>query len=54
MLRIASGKTTKEIADELSLSPKTVSTYRLRLSQKMGLAGEAEVTAYVFRNRLLE
>jgi len=54
MLRIASGKTTKEIADELSLSPKTVSTYRLRLSQKMGLAGEAELTAYVFRNRLLD
>ena len=54
MLRFASGKTTKQIADELSLSPKTVSTYRLRLSQKMGLAGEAELTAYVFRNRLLE
>jgi two-component system, NarL family, invasion response regulator UvrY len=54
MLRIASGKTTKEIADELCLSPKTVGTYRLRLSQKMGLAGEAELTAYVFRNRLLE
>lgn len=54
MLRIASGKTTKEIANELSLSPKTVSTYRLRLSQKMGLTGEAELTAYVFRNRLLD
>ena len=54
MLRIASGKTTKEIADELCLSPKTVGTYRLRLSQKMGLAGEAELTAYVFRNRLLD
>lgn len=54
MLRIASGKTTKQIADELSLSPKTVSTYRMRLSEKMGLAGEAELTAYVFRNHLLE
>jgi two-component system invasion response regulator UvrY len=54
MLRIASGKSTKQIADELSLSPKTVSTYRLRLSQKMGLAGEAELTAYVFRNHLLD
>ena len=54
MLRIASGKTTKQIADELSLSPKTVSTYRLRLSEKMGLAGEAELTAYVFRHRLLD
>jgi DNA-binding NarL/FixJ family response regulator len=54
MLRIASGKTTKEIADELSLSHKTVSTYRSRLSRKMGLTGEAELTAYVFRNRLLD
>jgi DNA-binding NarL/FixJ family response regulator len=54
MLRIASGKSTKQIADELSLSAKTVSTYRLRLSQKVGLSTEAELTAYVFRNRLLE
>ena len=54
MLGIASGKKTKDIAHELSISPKTVSTYRLRLSQKMGIAGEAELTAYVFRNHLME
>ena len=54
MLRIASGKSTKQIADELSLSAKTVGTYRLRLAQKTGLSSEAELTAYVFRNRLLE
>ena len=54
MLRIASGKTTKEIASELSLSPKTVGTYRLRLSRKMALTTDAELPAYVFRNHLLD
>jgi DNA-binding CsgD family transcriptional regulator len=53
MLRIASGRSTKQIADELCLSPKTVGTYRLRLAQKMSLSTDAELTAYVFRNRLL-
>jgi DNA-binding NarL/FixJ family response regulator len=54
MLRIASGRTTKEIAAELCLSDKTVSTYRMRLARKIGLTSEAELTAYVFRNGLLE
>jgi DNA-binding NarL/FixJ family response regulator len=54
MMRIASGKTTKEIASELNLSPKTVGTYRNRLGTKMGLTTDAELTAYVFRNRLLD
>jgi DNA-binding NarL/FixJ family response regulator len=53
MLRIASGRTAKEIAEELSLSPKTVGTYRLRLGRKMGLTSDAEFTAYAFRHRLL-
>jgi DNA-binding NarL/FixJ family response regulator len=54
LMRIASGKTTKEIAGELNLSPKTVGTYRARLAQKMSLTTDAELTGYVFRNRLLE
>jgi DNA-binding NarL/FixJ family response regulator len=54
MLRIASGKSTKQIAFELCLSPKTVGTYRLRIGKKMGTASEADLTAYVFRNRLLD
>jgi len=54
MLKIASGKTVKEIAAELSLSPKTVGTYRFRLTRKMQLTTDAELTGYVFRNRLLE
>src|SRR5262249_5010828 len=54
MLRIAAGKCTKDIASELCLSPKTVGTYRIRLGKKMGVASEAELTAYVFRNGLLD
>jgi DNA-binding NarL/FixJ family response regulator len=54
LMRIAAGRTTKDIASELCLSPKTVGTYRLRLAKKMALSTEAELTAYVFRNRLLD
>ena len=54
LMRIASGKTTKEIGDELNISPKTVGTYRSRLAQKMSLSTDAELTGYVFRHRLLE
>jgi len=54
LMRIAAGKTTKDIADELHISPKTVGTYRSRLGVKMGLTTDAELTAYVFRHRLLD
>jgi len=54
LMRIASGKTTKEIAAELHISPKTVGTYRTRLGEKMGVTTDAELTAYVFRHHLLE
>ena len=54
MMRIASGKSVKEIADEMNISAKTVGTYRSRLAQKMKLSTDAELTAYVFRNHLLE
>jgi DNA-binding NarL/FixJ family response regulator len=54
MMRIASGRTVKEIAGEMNISPKTVGTYRTRLAQKMNLTTDAELTAYVFRNHLLE
>jgi two-component system, NarL family, invasion response regulator UvrY len=54
MLKIASGTSIKEIAAELGLSPKTIGTYRFRLTRKMQLTTDAELTGYVFRNRLLE
>ena len=44
--KIASGKTPSEIADEMSLSIKTVSTYRARLLEKLNLRTTAELIRY--------
>lgn len=49
---IASGKTVSEIADELSLSVTTISTYRHRLLDKMDLKNNAELTHYAINNGL--
>ena len=54
MRLIASGKTTAEIAEQLSLSPKTISTYRSRILEKMGMRSNTELTLYAVRNRLLD
>ena len=51
---IASGKTVSEIAELLTLSGKTISTYRARLLEKMGMKTNAELTRYAIQNRLLE
>lgn len=53
MCMIASGKTVKEIADKLSLSVKTISTYRARILEKMKMKTNAEVTHYAIRNELV-
>lgn len=50
---IGSGKTVGEIAAQLSLSVKTVSTYRARLLEKMGMKTNAELTSYAIRNGLV-
>ncbi len=51
---IASGKPVGAIARELSLSVKTVSTYRTRLLQKMHLSNNAELVHYAFQHHLVE
>jgi two-component system, NarL family, invasion response regulator UvrY len=51
---IGSGKTVSEIAEELGLSVKTVSTYRARILEKMNLNTNAELTRYAFENKLVE
>lgn len=51
---IASGKTVTEIARELFLSVKTISTYRQRILEKMNMKNNAELTHYVINNNLLE
>jgi DNA-binding NarL/FixJ family response regulator len=54
MCRIASGKTVGEIADEILLSVKTVSTYRSRILEKMDMKNNAELTHYCIKNGLVE
>jgi DNA-binding NarL/FixJ family response regulator len=54
MCLMASGKTVTEIAGDLSLSVKTVSTYRTRILEKMNLKTNAEVIRYALQNQLVE
>jgi two-component system, NarL family, invasion response regulator UvrY len=54
MCMIASGKSVGEIADELSLSAKTISTYRARILEKMNMKNNAELTYYAIHNRLVD
>jgi two-component system invasion response regulator UvrY len=51
---IASGKTVTEIAELLSLSDKTISTYRARLLEKMAMKTNAELTRYAIQNKLVD
>jgi len=51
---IASGKTVSEIADILALSSGTISTYRTRILEKMGLKTNAELTLYAIHNKLVD
>lgn len=53
LVKIASGKRLSEIAEELLLSPKTVSVYRTRVLEKLKLANNAELTVYAIRNNLV-
>jgi len=54
MCLIASGKSVSEIAAQLSLSVKTISTYRSRILEKMDLPNNAALTHYAIQNRLVE
>ena len=54
MQLMAGGKTLTEIAEELSLSTKTVSTYRTRLLEKMNLKTNADIIRYAIENGLIE
>jgi DNA-binding NarL/FixJ family response regulator len=52
--KIAAGRAVTEIARELSLSAKTVSTYRTRILEKMGFSTNADLTSYALRNGLIQ
>ena len=53
LVMIASGKRLADIAGDLTLSPKTVSVYRARVLEKLGLANNSELTVYAIRNGLV-
>jgi two-component system invasion response regulator UvrY len=53
MRLIASGKTVGAIAEMLSLSDKTISTYRARILEKMGMKTNAEIIHYAIQNKLV-
>ncbi len=50
MRLLASGKTVREIAEMLSVTDKTISTYRARILEKMGMKTSAELTQYALQN----
>ena len=52
LTRLGAGKSISEIAAELSLNPKTVSTYRSRLLEKLNLKTTADIIHYVIENHL--
>ena len=52
-IQIASGKTVKQIAEKLSLSIKTVSTYRTRVMRKMNMKTNVELMRYAIKNNLV-
>ena len=54
LCQLASGKTVSQIASEIPLSVKTVSTYRARILEKMSMRNNAELTRYAIQNGLVE
>jgi DNA-binding NarL/FixJ family response regulator len=51
--KLAAGASVSRIAEELFLSVKTVSTYRTRILEKMGLESNADLTYYAIKNGLI-
>jgi two-component system, NarL family, invasion response regulator UvrY len=51
---VASGHSIKEIAAALCLSEKTITTYRTRIGEKLGLSTNVELTRYAFHNQLVQ
>ena len=53
-LKLAKGETAGDIAKALSLSVKTVSTYRTRVMEKMSLTSNSDLTYYALKNKLID
>lgn len=53
-LKLAKGRSVGDVAEDLSLSVKTISTYRTRLLEKMGLETNSDLTYYALKNQLID
>ena len=53
-VRLAKGETVGDIAEGLSISVKTVSTYRTRIMEKMGLTSNSSLTYYALKNNVID
>jgi DNA-binding NarL/FixJ family response regulator len=53
-LRLAKGESVGHMAESMSLSVKTISTYRTRVMEKMGLASNSDLTYYALKNGLIQ
>lgn len=53
-LKLTGGLTVSEVAKELSLSIRTVSTYRSRVLEKLGLHSDSELTYYALKNHWID
>lgn len=51
---VARGRSQKEIAAELSLSEKTIGTYRARIAEKLGISTSVELTRYALQHHLVD
>lgn len=54
MIKLAKGKSLVDIGKEIFISPKTVSTYRMRIMEKMNFKSNSELTIYALKNSLIE
>jgi len=54
MLMVVNGETNKQISEQLCLSPKTTSTYRYRLFEKLGVENDVELTRFAIRYGLIK
>ncbi len=54
MMMITQGQKVQEISDILCLSPKTVSTYRYRLYEKLGVSNDVELTHLAIRHHMID
>lgn len=54
LIMIASGKSIREIAKEISLSPNTIATYRARVLEKLNLKSNVDLTSYTLRHNLMD